>query len=45
MRERKLAQAAAACEKMLGEATARLAALARQEGATMQRLEVRHASA
>lgn len=39
LRDRKLAQASAACEKLLNEATLRLQALARQEGATVQRLQ------
>ncbi|EFN59494.1 hypothetical protein CHLNCDRAFT_56782 [Chlorella variabilis] len=39
LRERKLAQASAACERMISEATVRLAALARQEGATVERLQ------
>lgn len=41
LRDRKLAQASAACEKLLNEATLRLQALARQEGATVQRLQAR----
>ncbi|PSC76322.1 interferon-induced guanylate-binding 1-like [Micractinium conductrix] len=39
LRDRKLAQAAAACEKLINEATVRLAALARQEGATVERMQ------
>ncbi len=39
LRDRKLAQAAAACEKLINDATVRLAALARQEGTTMERME------
>lgn len=41
LRDRKLAQAAAACEKLINEATVQLAALARQEGATVERMQVR----
>lgn len=39
VRERKLAQAAAACEKLLNDAGVRLAALARAEGATVEKLQ------
>ncbi|KAL4431144.1 hypothetical protein ABPG75_006400 [Micractinium tetrahymenae] len=39
LRDRKLAQASAACEKLLNEATLRLQALARQEGATVARMQ------
>ena len=39
LRERKLAQASAACEKLINEATVGLAALARQEGVTLERMQ------
>jgi hypothetical protein len=39
LRERKLAQASAACEKLINEATMGLAALARQEGVTLERMQ------
>lgn len=39
LRDRKLAQAAAACEKLINDATVRLASLARQEGTTVERMQ------
>lgn len=44
LRDRKLAQASAVCEKLLNEATLRLQALARQEGASVQRMQASRAS-
>ena len=39
LRERKLAQASAACEKLINDATVGLASLARQEGVTVEKMQ------